>query len=191
MHPLLDDAAGAEVPHGVAELFARAELPAPVASALGLGCNPQVASEALFFVAFCRGWLCTLAQQFAAPSEAATHPHQYALSTRVGSEALVHSLQAAYDGDRSLTVLSVDGVGALDLFSRQAMLTALRDTPDANTIYTAIFFSAPFGDHSVFVLNGQSRRGNLEGCLASASAPTRDALVASRLLAKHLQGASI
>ena len=76
--------------------------------------------------------------------EAATHPHQYALSTRAGSEALVHSLQVACDGDPSLTVLSVDGVGASDLVSRQAMLTALRDTPNANAMLPFVRFFLRF-----------------------------------------------
>ena len=87
----------------------------------------------------------TLARQFAPTFEAATNPHQYALSTRAGSEALVHSLQAACEGDPSFTVLSVDGVGAFDLIGRQAMLTALRDTPDANAIlpFVRLFYGSP------------------------------------------------
>ena len=58
----------------------------------------------------------------------------------------MHSLQVACDGDPSLTVLSVDGVGAFDLISRQAMLTALRDTPDANAIlpFVRLFYGSPW-----------------------------------------------
>ncbi|CAE7740103.1 unnamed protein product [Symbiodinium sp. CCMP2592] len=87
----------------------------------------------------------SLAQQFAPTFEAATNPHQYALSTRAGSEALVHSLQAACDGDPSLTVLSVHGVGAFDLISRQAMLTAFRNASNANAIlpFVRLFHGSP------------------------------------------------
>ena len=72
----------------------------------------------------------TIAQQFAADFEAACNPHQYALSTRAGAEALVHTLQARTQADPSLTLLSVDAAAAAyDLVSREAMLTSLRDTP--------------------------------------------------------------
>ena len=43
----------------------------------------------------------TLAQQFGPAFDAAMQPHQHALSTRAGSEALVHSPQAACDIDPS------------------------------------------------------------------------------------------
>ena len=73
----------------------------------------------------------TLAQQFADHFDAACRPYQYALSTRSGAEALVHSLQVLTETSPTATVLSVDGVGAYDHVSRQAMLEALRDVPGA------------------------------------------------------------
>ena len=67
----------------------------------------------------------TLAQQFADHFDAACRPYQYALSTRSGAEALVHTLQVLTETSLTATVLSVDGVGAYDHVSRQAMLEAL------------------------------------------------------------------
>ena len=78
----------------------------------------------------------TLALQFASAFEAATHLHDHALSTRVGSEAVVRSLQAACDGDPSLAVLSVDGVGAFDLISRPcSQPSATPPTPMPSCFY--------------------------------------------------------
>ena len=54
--------------------------------------------------------------------EIATAPFQYALSTRAGSECIAHVLQTLTDTDPNATVLSIDGIGAFDLVSREAML---------------------------------------------------------------------
>ena len=87
----------------------------------------------------------TLAQQFAERFDAACQPYQYALSTRCGSEALVHTLQYLTQTSPAMTVLSVDGVGAYDHVSRLAMLQALRDTPDACRVlpYVRLWYSTP------------------------------------------------
>ena len=71
----------------------------------------------------------TLAQELSVHIEAATSPFQYALTTRSGCECIAHAVQALSDADPEATVLSVDGIGAFDLISRAAMLTALRDAP--------------------------------------------------------------
>jgi len=83
----------------------------------------------------------TLAQHFAPAFDVATRPHQYALATRAGTEALAHSLQL----ETTSTVLSVDGVGAYDLISRLAMLGALRNTPDAASVlpFVRLFYGQP------------------------------------------------
>ena len=74
----------------------------------------------------------TIAQQIADEVEAATFPHQYALSTRAGTECVAHALLSVTDMDAAATVLSIDGVGAFDSISRSAMLGALADLPDAS-----------------------------------------------------------
>ena len=68
----------------------------------------------------------TLAQQFGPAPDAATQPHQYALSTRAKAESW---FTASTLPDPSLTVLSVDGIGAYDFVSRQAMLRGLCNVP--------------------------------------------------------------
>ncbi|OLP77529.1 hypothetical protein AK812_SmicGene42397, partial [Symbiodinium microadriaticum] len=61
-----------------------------------------------------------LAQPFASHFQAACNPHQYALSSRAGAKALVHTLQARTQADAHLTVVSVDATAAYDLFSRES-----------------------------------------------------------------------
>ena len=56
-------------------------------------------------------------------------PFQFGLSTRAGAEAVAHALSVATELDPDATVLSVDGIGAFDTVSRQAMLHALRHVP--------------------------------------------------------------
>ena len=67
----------------------------------------------------------TLAQQFAKVGEVATAPFQSAFSTRAGCECVAHALQSMTELDDSATILSVDGVGAFDLVSRNAMMQGL------------------------------------------------------------------
>ena len=57
--------------------------------------------------------------------EAATAPFQYALKTKAGCECVAHVLQTLTDLDPEATVMSIDGVGAYDLISRNAMLEGL------------------------------------------------------------------
>ena len=71
----------------------------------------------------------TLAQETSHHIEAATSPFQYALTTRCGCECIAHTAQALTDADPEATVLSIDGIGAFDLISRAAMLTALKAAP--------------------------------------------------------------
>ena len=68
-----------------------------------------------------------MAQQYAVRVEKATSPFQYALSTRAGTECVTHIVQALTDLNARTTVMSVDGIGAYDLISRETMLSALPD----------------------------------------------------------------
>ena len=67
----------------------------------------------------------TMVRQLGPAVEAATAPHQHALSTRAGCECVAHSLQTMCEVDPELTETSVDGVSAFDLISRRAMLEGL------------------------------------------------------------------
>ena len=64
----------------------------------------------------------TMAKQFSKKAEAATAPFQHALSTKAGCECVAHILQALSDRDPEATIMSIDGIGAFDLISRNAML---------------------------------------------------------------------
>ena len=61
----------------------------------------------------------SLAQQLSKAVEAATAPHQYALSTRAGTECVVHVLQVFTEMDPQTTIVSIDGVGAYDSISER------------------------------------------------------------------------
>ena len=72
------------------------------------------------------------AQQKAEAFQEACSPFQFALSTRSGAERVVRLLTAALELDPESTIVSVDGVGAFDTMSRQAMLQGLLRVPGAN-----------------------------------------------------------
>ena len=152
---LLDDPAAAESLHAVAARLACAQLPLCASQALGLGRliavrKPSGSVGGIVVGDFLRrlvAW--TLAQQFGSAFDLATKPHQHALTTRAGAEALAHTLQVQCDQDHTLTVLSVDGVGAFDLISRAAMLEALRHVPGASSILP--FVRLFYGSASEFV----------------------------------------
>jgi len=132
---VLDDEETATLLCDVSCLLARARLPEPAVAALSIGRlvairKPSGGTRGLVVGDFLRRLVArTLAQQFASHFQAACSPHQYALSSRAGAEALVHTLQARTQADTHLTVVSVDATAAYDLVSREAMLTAVRDLP--------------------------------------------------------------
>ena len=91
----------------------------------------------------------TLAQPFSQQLDAACHSKQYALSTRAGAEALLHSLQTKTPADSHLTVHSVDISAACDTVSREAMLFALREVPQASALM--LFVRLSYARESVYV----------------------------------------
>ena len=62
-------------------------------------------------------------------SEAACSPFQFALSTRAGTDCVGHVIRALTDANPSLTVTSIDGVGAYDHVYRSAVLSKLLEVP--------------------------------------------------------------
>ena len=78
-----------------------------------------------------------------------------ALSTRTGAEALVHTLQAKTQADPHLTVLSVDISAAYDTVSREAMLSALREVPQASALMP--FVRLWYARESVYVWAASSQ----------------------------------
>ena len=87
----------------------------------------------------------TLAQQFGPQVEAATHPFQYALSTRAGTECVAHVVQALTSLDPRATILSIDSVGAYDTISRRAMMRGLADMADGDRLipFVRLFYDSP------------------------------------------------
>ena len=75
----------------------------------------------------------TMAKQVAKKVEAATSPVQYALSTKAGCECVAH-MQSITDLDPEATIISIDGVGAYDHISRNAMLEGLLRMEDGDQL---------------------------------------------------------
>ena len=76
----------------------------------------------------------TIAKQIVDKVEEATSPHQYALKTKAGCETVAHILQVLTDADPDATVVSVDGIGAFDLISRNAMMQGVRRMDEGEQI---------------------------------------------------------
>ena len=137
---VLDAEESSQAFRDVAVLLARASVPEPIAAALAIGRlvavrKPNGGIRGLVVGDFLRRVVArTLAQQFATHFQRACLPHQHAFTTRAGSEALVHALQARAQLDPRLTLVSVDVTAAYDLISREAMLQALRRTPEASAL---------------------------------------------------------
>ena len=80
----------------------------------------------------------TLAQQFSQAVLEATSPFQFAVSTKAGTEAETHALQALTSLDENATVVSIDGVGAFDLISRNAMVSGLMAMENGDRVWPFI-----------------------------------------------------
>ena len=87
----------------------------------------------------------TIAQQMERAFEIATAPFQCALSTRAGRECIAHVLQTLTDTHPNATVLSIDGIGAFDLVSREAMLRRLLSVEGGDTVLPFVrqFYGTP------------------------------------------------
>ena len=92
LRSLLDSDADARLLFLAAQQLARAQLPDSIQAAVRLG---RLVMSDVFRRLVSR----TLAQQFAPAFEAACMPHQHALSTKAGAEALVRHLRAAAELD--------------------------------------------------------------------------------------------
>ena len=66
--------------------------------------------------------------------EAARAPFQFALSARAGPDCVGHAVRLLTDMNPTLTLLSIDGVGAYDHILRSATLAKLASVPEANAM---------------------------------------------------------
>ena len=64
----------------------------------------------------------SLAQHHAHTFQQACSPHQYALSTRAGSEAVVHAITSLTELEPTSIILFIDGIGTYDTIARASML---------------------------------------------------------------------
>ena len=88
----------------------------------------------------------TIAQQFTPLAEAATHPFQYALSTRAGTECVAHIVQTLSELDHQSTILSNRRSGRIcDNISRAAIFRGVVDMPHGDKLIPFIrqFHSSP------------------------------------------------
>ena len=129
---LLDDEEDSRLLHGAALRLAQADVPSVILDGLRVGRlvalrKPNGRVRALVVGDVLRRLLGrALAQHFAPHFQSACLPHQFGLSTRVGTEAVNRLLRAATEANPRATVLSVDAVGAF--VARGAMLDALLPT---------------------------------------------------------------
>lgn len=135
---VLDNEATTNLFVDVCQMLAQARIPPHIAKALGLGRmvalqKPHGGVRGLVIGDVLRRVVSrSMAQLFASQFHTACSPHQFALSTRAGTGAIVHALTTTTEHNHASTILSIDGIGAYDTISRASMLQGLCNTPDAN-----------------------------------------------------------
>ena len=151
---MLDDESDLDLLVDAAAELARAEVPAEVAESLTLARMTALSKKGGGARGIATGTSLRrlvariLARQVAPEIEAACAPFQYALSTRAGTDCVGHLLRIATDADPLATVLSIDGVGAYDHVSREAMLSKLSRLPSASALLPFVRLS--YGEASCY-----------------------------------------
>ena len=137
LRPILENDVG--LLFQVAQFFATASIPEEILEALRVGRltalqKPNGGVRGIVAGDVFRRLVArTMAQQLGPEIERATSPFQYALSTIAGTECIAHAIQALTDLNLNATVLSIDGIGAFDMVSRQAMLQGLHTVVGGDT----------------------------------------------------------
>ena len=87
----------------------------------------------------------TIAQEIGDAVQSATGPYQCALRTRAGTECVSHVLQTLVESDAHTTIVSIDGIGAFDLVSRNAMLRGLQEMDQGDRVLPFVrrFYGQP------------------------------------------------
>ena len=126
LFPVLESEVVSDLLTQVASLLATGQVPGEILDAIRLGrltalSKPDGGVREIVVGDILRRLVArTIAKQVSKQAEAATAPFQYALSTKAGCECVAHILQTLTDLDPEATVMSIDGVGAYDLISRNA-----------------------------------------------------------------------
>lgn len=135
---VLDDETTTALFIDVCQQLAEARIPATIARAIGLGRlvafqKPNGGVRGLVIGDVLRRVVSRcIAQLFAGPIHTACSPHQFALSTRSGTGAVIHAHTTATGHDDRNAILSIAGIGAYDNISRSSMLEGLHRTPPTN-----------------------------------------------------------
>ena len=151
LFPVLESEGDSESLARVASMLAVGNVPAEIIEAIRLGrltalSKPDGGVRGIVVGDILRRLVArTIAKQIAKKVEAATAPFQYALSTKAGCECVAHVLQTLTDLSPEVTVTSIDGVGAYDLISRNAMLEGLLGMEGGDQIlpFVRMFYSGP------------------------------------------------
>ena len=182
LFPLLSHERDSELLVQVGSLLARGDVPDVIIEAIRLGrvtalSKPDGGVRGIVVGDIIRRLVArTMAKQVSKKVETATAPFLYALSTKAGCECVAHMLQSLTDVDPEATVISIDGVGAYDLISRNAMMEGLlnmvRSSPlcGASTVpHQRICGRTRWASHSTF--QGEGGEQGLPHALALRVGP--------------------
>ena len=118
----------------------------------------------------------TIAQQLNPAIEQATSPFHFALTTKSGCECIAHIAQALTDLDANATLLSVDGIGAFDLISWNAMLQGLLEVEGGGSVLS--FVRQFYGSPSTYWWDDESQTKSCMGRAGEQGDPLLPALYA-------------
>ena len=150
LFPILDSEADSELLATVASIMAQGVIPDDIAG-IGLGwltalTKPDGGVRGIVVGDIVRRLVArTISKQVAKQVEKATAPFQHALTTKAGCECVAHILQTITDRDERATVVSIDGVRAYDLISRDAMMEGLLKMEKGDQIlpFVRCFYGSP------------------------------------------------
>ena len=151
LFPVLENEGDSDLFVRVASLLASGNVPPAIAQAIRLGRMTALSKPDGGVRGIVVGdiiWRLvarSIAKHITKKVEAMTAPFQYALSTKAGCECVSHILQSMTDLDPDLTITSIDGVGAYDLISRNAMLEGFLQMDGWNQIipFVRMFHGSP------------------------------------------------
>ena len=149
LFPVLENEGDSDLFVRVGSLLASGNVPPAIVQAIRLGrmtvlSKPDGGVRGTVVGDVVRRLVRSIAKQIAKKVEAMTAPFQYALSTKAGCECVAHILSLT-DIDPDSTITSIDGVGAYDLISRNAMVEGLfqMDGEDEIIPFVRMFYGGP------------------------------------------------
>ena len=166
LFPLLESERDTQKLHQFASTLARAEVPAEIVDLIRMvrittlwkkdgGVRGITVGDVLR-----RLIARTIVKQVCSAVESATSPFQFSLSTKAGCECVAHVIQSLTDTNAETTVVSVDGVGAFDLISRNSMLQGLLTLEQGDQILPFVrqFYGCPLQGRTIWATSTRSHR---------------------------------